>query len=587
MEQLLQPVVLIPTTIALLALAAAIFTPRISAALDRRRKRHSLYEVIWKRSKDLAADVVLCDRALKNYGYLEYYYERDHDKLIEKKLEAKESFIVVGRPLAGKSRAVYRALRRGKYHVTMPKVEDVDQFDFSIPEKHFEVHKPVLLLNDIQKFFTKRNFEYLFNAFLLKEVTIVATCRLSELPRVKSALESQFTNIFKDPIEIPDLTDANARDVAKGAEQETGELVKIPEAFDHTIGSLFLPLDPMRQRFAALENEPKCFLLAMKRLYAAGVYKGREVFSIDRIKRVCKVQHEIELKKHEWDEVLGKLQKDAFIKKDGDQVTTEESYLQKVIADEFEVLDNLREMLDIFKDDPQACCYIGDRAYDIGENDLEIAQYMHLSIKANNCALKNWTPEENPRDWAGTQNNLGNTSRTLAELENKPCNCRAAIDALEKALKVFTLSEFPMDYAMTQNNLGTAYSTLADVDEVEHNCKKAIEEALRVRTLDKFPMHYAMTQNNLGITLKNLAVVNVSAEDCKKAITAFQEALKVYTLDKFPKDYAMTQNNLGNAYQTPGSRRQSGELQRGDQGIRRGAQSLHAGQVPHTMRRNP
>ncbi len=519
----------------------------------RRRKQRTPYEVIWKKSEDLPREKVLLERAREDHGYREYYFERDHDKVIAEKLKAGQSFIVVGRPLAGKSRAVFRALRRGEYHVTIPKVEDVDQSDFKIPGRFFEVRKQVLLLNDIDKFFAKRNFEQLFNQFLLKNAIIIATCRKSELPKVDKALDGRFTSIFKQSIEIPDLTDANAGEVAKGAERESGEPVKIPDAFDHTIGSLFVPLDTMRQRFGQLTGPPRCFLLAMRRLYAAGVYEGREEFSIQRIKRVCRVQHEIDLKKHEWNGVIGKLQEQAFIKKDGDTVTIEECYLQQVIADEFDILENLRDMLEIFKDDPQACFYVGIEAYHIGKDDLEIAKYMRLAIRAINCAFENWTLEENPEVWAVTQGNLGNALQILAGVEDTGGNCRKAITAFEEALKVYTPAKFPMHYASTQNNLGAAYQTLAQIENKADNCQKAIaayEQALKVYTLDKFPMDYAMTQNNLEIAHQILAGVEDTGGNCRKAITAFEEALKVYTPAKFPMDYAMTQNNLGNAYQT-------------------------------------
>jgi len=99
-------------------------------------------------------------------------------------------------------------------------------------------------------------------------------------------------------------------------------------------------------------------------------------------------------------------------------------------------------------------------------------------------------------------------------------------------LRVRTLAAFPMDYAMTQNNLGTAYRTLAEVEAKAANCRAAISaytEALRVRTLAAFPMDYAGTQNNLGTALQTLAEVEAKAANCGRARTAYEEALKVFT----------------------------------------------------------
>ena len=200
--------------------------------------------------------------------------------------------------------------------------------------------------------------------------------------------------------------------------------------------------------------------------------------------------------------------------------------------------------------------------YAMTQNNLGIAYSMLAEVenKADNCkkaikaceeALKVYTLERFPTDYAMTQNNLGNAYRTLAEVENKADNCKKAIKSYKEALKVYTLERFPMDYAMTQNNLGIAYSMLAEVENKADNCKKAIkacEEALKVRTLERLPMDYAMTQNNLGNAYGMLAEVENKAKNCKKAINAYEEALKVYTLERFPMDYARTQNNLGNAY---------------------------------------
>ncbi|MDD2777267.1 MAG: tetratricopeptide repeat protein, partial [Methanocellales archaeon] len=79
-------------------------------------------------------------------------------------------------------------------------------------------------------------------------------------------------------------------------------------------------------------------------------------------------------------------------------------------------------------------------------------------------------------------------------------NCKKAIKAYNEALKVYTLERFPMDYAMTQNNLGAAYQTLAEVEAKTENCKKAInayEEALKVFNKEAFPEIYPLVERNL------------------------------------------------------------------------------------------
>ena len=183
-------------------------------------------------------------------------------------------------------------------------------------------------------------------------------------------------------------------------------------------------------------------------------------------------------------------------------------------------------------------------------NVKEIIKYLSNALNVCNEALEY---ESDSSQKADIQRTVGNIYWETAQYQDKKENCKKAIEAYKEALRVYTLDRFPMDYAMTQNNLGTAYRTLAEVEAKAENCKKAIEayeEALKVYTLERFPMDYAMTQNNLGNAYSTLAEVETKAENCKKAIEAYEEALKVYTLERFPMQCATTQNNLGNAYST-------------------------------------
>ncbi|MDH7490718.1 MAG: hypothetical protein QHH80_14590, partial [Anaerolineae bacterium] len=95
--------------------------------------------------------------------------------------------------------------------------------------------------------------------------------------------------------------------------------------------------------------------------------------------------------------------------------------------------------------------------------------------------------------------------RTLAEIQDKAQNCSRAIQAYEQALRVYTLDRFPMDYAMTQNNLGTAYRTLAEIQDKAQNCSRAIqayEQALKVFREDLFPEVYPIVARNLARCLQ-------------------------------------------------------------------------------------
>ena len=154
-------------------------------------------------------------------------------------------------------------------------------------------------------------------------------------------------------------------------------------------------------------------------------------------------------------------------------------------------------------------------------------------------------------DEAGTatmQNNLGNAYVSLPT-GDRAANLARAIQCYQEALRFYTPETTPLDYAMTQNNLGLAYSDLPTGERVA-NLRQAIEcyeQALTVYTAEAAPLDYAMTQNNLGAAYADLPT-GERAANLARAIECYQQALRFRTPEATPLDYAMTQNNLGLAY---------------------------------------
>jgi hypothetical protein len=61
-----------------------------------------------------------------------------------------------------------------------------------------------------------------------------------------------------------------------------------------------------------------------------------------------------------------------------------------------------------------------------------------------------------------TQNNLGNALWRLGERENGTERLLEAVEAYRDALREWTRERVPLQWAITQNNLGTALSTLGE-----------------------------------------------------------------------------------------------------------------------------
>ncbi|MEZ6058127.1 MAG: hypothetical protein R3C01_15620 [Planctomycetaceae bacterium] len=189
--------------------------------------------------------------------------------------------------------------------------------------------------------------------------------------------------------------------------------------------------------------------------------------------------------------------------------------------------------------------------------DLAKEELRRLRVLNHAALLHWWTPcdltsrlTDSDCRWeaAAALNSLG-LEHWKSPQGNRNENLQRAIDCYNAALRVYTEQEFPQDWAMTQNNLGTAYQNLPTGDRGA-NLQRVIDcyhAALRVYTEQEFPQDWAMTQNNLGTAYCDLPTGDRGA-NLQRAIDCYTAALRVYTEQEFPQDWAMTQNNLGTAY---------------------------------------
>ena len=199
---------------------------------------------------------------------------------------------------------------------------------------------------------------------------------------------------------------------------------------------------------------------------------------------------------------------------------------------------------------------LGDALTTYGDQSGQ-SEALREAIAAYTDALKEYTREKAPNDWAMTQNNLGNALQILGGRESDPGNLKEAVTAYQEALKERTREKSPVQWAMTQNNLGSALQTLGERQSDPARLEEAViayREALREYTREKAPFDWAMTQNNLGNALKTLGERKSEPARLEEAVAAYREALKEYTREKVPLHWAATQNNLGTALRLLGER---------------------------------
>ncbi len=487
------------------AVLELVFSP-FRRYLKWRKYLRDTFAAVWKPPQRLKPETVMGSRGTPKFGYRAYYYSRDADRAIRERIAKGQHVLILGDPLAGKTRAAYEALKAAKrLAVTIPCLDDIKREAFRVPPRRAFWRRKVLLLDDLDKFMGKQNFVHLLNKFLGKGAVVVATCRSGdEYARLRAALERErLDGLFGDPVQIPAITTEEAACVARQAG------VKMPRHFDHRIGSIFLDIEGMRVRFRELSDEERAILRSVKRLYYAGAYRGREVFPLDWVRRVGRGVEQVEMPEFRWNERLRHLAEQAFLDIQGEEARAEEAHLQFVVEGAVQgngdILPNLQRMREALAADPEALALIGNRAWEQGQTRLEKADFMRAAVDAYKEAARLYAERGAREDYAMTQNNLGVAYSTLAEVEDKGENCRRAIQAYHEALKVYTLDRFPIQYAMTQYNLGNAYSTLAEVEDKGENCRRAIHayhEALNIFRADQFPEVYSIVARNLEWCLR-------------------------------------------------------------------------------------
>jgi tetratricopeptide (TPR) repeat protein len=86
-------------------------------------------------------------------------------------------------------------------------------------------------------------------------------------------------------------------------------------------------------------------------------------------------------------------------------------------------------------------------------------------------------------------------------------NLQSAVAACQDALKEYTRERIPLDWAMAQYNLGNALQFFGERESNTENVKRAVtsfQDALRKFRRERVPLQWAMAQSSLGITRRQI-----------------------------------------------------------------------------------
>jgi tetratricopeptide (TPR) repeat protein len=139
---------------------------------------------------------------------------------------------------------------------------------------------------------------------------------------------------------------------------------------------------------------------------------------------------------------------------------------------------------------------------------------------------------ERPRQWATTQNNLGDALIRLGERESGTARLTEAVAAYRNALQERTRERAPLEWARTQMNLGTAFLRLGERESGTARLEEAVSayrEALPELTRERVPLDWAKAKICLGFALWRIGEPESGTARLEEAAAAYREAWQEQT----------------------------------------------------------
>lgn len=300
------------------------------------RKVEKRYFEIYKKMKKCSP---------KDFNIAEYneaYYLREENFLILEALNNSKNILITGKPKSGKTRAAYESLRTFngfkiiKFYSNKPvELEE-------IPDRVFKSHilfkqKLIIFIDDLNKYSEKLDLNRLIKKLELitKDFIIVATCRSGV---EYESIRNEFSSSLKDfeEIKIEDI------DVILGKNLSSIYNLNFSD-FDGTIGSLFLGIEDMKNRYDELSDEYHVLFRLIR------LSNDAETFLIDKniLKKIYieKIKGEI-FPANTFETLIEKLEKNSLISKTRDLIgVAHDSYLDFALETEIDDLLWLKQVL--------------------------------------------------------------------------------------------------------------------------------------------------------------------------------------------------------------------------------------------------
>jgi hypothetical protein len=267
------------------------------------------------------------------------FYEKDKfieipdQEAIKKNILEEDITFIIGNPLSGKTRAVFESLKEfhsGFFYKLNQNVKLSENIVSSLKKD------AIYFIDDIDQSIDK--YPEIINSMLTQIIKnsnkLIITCRTGpEYNLLISKLNKQILPVLtKRTFIIKRLSHSNP--VVREFLKKYFEIK--PKEFDFNIGSLFIPLDDMRERYKVLLNKenklPSTILKGLKFHHHLYNYENnKRTYDIEKIKVFCKKYLNEDIGNYEWDTAIGVLKSTIdnlnFIDI-GEFISIEEAYLE-------------------------------------------------------------------------------------------------------------------------------------------------------------------------------------------------------------------------------------------------------------------
>ncbi len=279
-----------------------------------------------------------------NHHYSRFYWKRKGiDNLLQLAIQQKQSVLLSGAALAGKSRAVLEVLQKTmKVKVLIPNIHKI-KAQMPLPEQ-LGNYKLVVFIDHLQDYFRyhqsqQERINKMLHYYLQKGVTIIATSLDGlELQALQAMMEEKVWRQFEQ-IHIPPIVHEEIFDHLSDSDQRLDF-----DAFDGSVGSLLMGITNAAKNYIALPNKAPVAasiiygaLETFKSLYlTSNSYGYRPIFENNVAKEFCIRHMSKKLGQKKWDDTLAFLANKGYCEVKENQIIVEKAWLLHAVAPHYE-----------------------------------------------------------------------------------------------------------------------------------------------------------------------------------------------------------------------------------------------------------